>query len=394
MSLESVLKAAERSEFYAGRQNKKQLLTKRDIAEHGPGGTRKILTGEMRDCYLFSSGGTTSTPTFAVYTKKEFDRSTDFLARDFGEIIGSDDNVANLLAPGNLWTAYAAVDRALNKIGCNILPLGSNAPNNMIARILEDFSATVLIGCPSSLLSIASAVKGSFCVEKIIYGGEFLYKGGMKLLKESFGADNFFSFYGPVESGYVGIQKKGSPSTVHTVAEEYHLVEITDEGRIVLTNLDRELMPIIRFDTGDMGRWCGKNRFELSGRVGEEMKVGGAWISYRTIYEAVSEVCSPIALQLIISSDGASDKLEVRLETAEEIDRREVVNTILMKLRENDDAFIGEFFSKGSFRLDVEALPPGAIERVEKTGKVKRIIDLRDHQYHLKETPSFKAGRN
>jgi len=375
MSLESVLKAAERSEFY--RQNGKKMLTKKDIAEHGPGGTRKMLTGEMKDCYLFSSGGTTSTPTFAVYTKKEFDRSTDFLARDFGDIIGSDDTVANLFAPGNLWTAYAAVDRALNKLGCNILPLGSNAPNSMIAKILEDFSATVLIGCPSSLLSIASSVKGSFCVERIIYGGEFLYKGGREVLKETFGANKFVSFYGPVESGYVGIQKE--EQEVHTVAEEYHLVEITDEGRIVLTNLDRELMPIIRFDTGDMGRWRGRNRFELLGRIGEEMKVGGAWISYRTIYEAVSSICSPIALQLRISSKDASDRLEVRIESAEEIDKREIVNAILMKLRENDDAFIGEFFSKGSFKLDVEVLPPGGIERVEKTGKVKRIVDLRDH---------------
>ena len=381
MSLESVLKAAKKSDFYAGRLKIENppLLTKRDIAEHGPGGTKKMLTGDMRDCYLFSSGGTTSSPTFTVYTKREFERSTDFLARDFGEIVKSTDTVANLLSPGNLWTAYHAADRALNRMECNILPLGSNAPNSMVAGILEDFSATVLIGCPSSLLALASSIKGSFCVERVIYGGEFLYEGGMELLKDVFGARDFFSFYGPVESGYVGIQKKGSRSTVHTVAEEYHLVEITDEGRIILTNLDRELMPIIRFDTGDLGRWCGENRFELLGRVGEEMKVGGAWISYRTIYDAVSEVCSPLALQLRISASGAAEKLEIKIESTEKLDTREVIDTILTRLREKNDAFLGEFLSKGSLKLNMEVLPPGALERVEKTGKVRRIVDLRGH---------------
>jgi len=374
MSLESVLRAAERSEFYRGRTDR--LLTKKDIAEHGPSGDRKMLTGEIRECYYFSSGGTTSMPVFAVYTKREFDRSTDFLAEDFGEIVDGGDTVANLMSPGNLWTAYHAVDRALNKIGCNILPLGSNAPNPVVERTLRDFSATVLIGCPSYLLALAASVKGSFHVEKVIYGGEFLYEGGMEMLRDVFGAREFFSFYGPVESGYVGIRQRGYPSTVHRVAGGYHRVEIVD-GRIVLTNLDRELMPIIRFDTGDLGRWCDSDHIELLGRANEVMKVGGAWISYKTIDDAVHEVCSPVAMQLRITSDGSAERLEVRIESREDVDKREVINSILRNLREKEDAFIGDFFSKGSFRLDLEVLPPGALERVEKTGKVRRIVDLR-----------------
>jgi phenylacetate-coenzyme A ligase PaaK-like adenylate-forming protein len=138
-------------------------------------------------------------------------------------------------------------------------------------------------------------------------------------------------------------------------------------------------MPIIRFDTGDLGRWCGENRFELLGRVGEEMKVGGAWISYRTIYDAVSEVCSPLALQLRISASGAAEKLEIKIESTEKLDTREVIDTILTRLREKNDAFLGEFLSKGSLKLNMEVLPPGALERVEKTGKVRRIVDLRGH---------------
>ena len=390
MSLEGVFKAAGRSEFYRDRMRRNlseiPLLTKKDISENGPPKKGRMLTGKMRGAYVFSSGGTTSAPTYSVYTHKEFDRSTQFLAMDLGEVIDKDCTVANLFTPGNLWTAHYAVDRALNRIGCNILPLGGGAPFSTIVEVMREFEANVVIGCPSTLLSIATSIRDPLEVEEVIYGGEFLYKGAEETLRETFGAKNFFSFYGPVESGYVGMQKRSFRSTVHRIAEEYHLVEIlgddlreTKKGRIVLTNLNRELMPIIRFDTGDLGKCAGEGKIELLGRMGETMKIGGAWISYDTIEKTIKGMCSPTAVQVKVAAAGPVEKLEILVETRDEVSEDKLLENVVRGLKQEADAFIGDFISKGSLRIRVKILKPGMIERVEKTGKIRRVVDLRSH---------------
>ncbi len=89
-----------------------------------------------------------------------------------------------------------------------------------------------------------------------------------------------------IDTGLVGWQCAHIPGTIHHVPEEYCYVEIISTkdqsiieddtpGEIVVTNLDHKLQPIIRYRTGDLGRWveiekcpCGftGKSFELLGR--------------------------------------------------------------------------------------------------------------------------------
>ena len=394
MSLKEVLDAAKRSEFYSERMvggfDDIPILKKEDISKNAPPRSKKMLTGKLKGAYIFSSGGTTSSPVCSIYSCEEFEYSTRVVSRDFSEIIDDSDVVANLFTPGNLWTAYLAIDRALTRVGCTILPLGGNSPYKMIIQSIRDFKGNVIIGCPSTLILLTKYFKDHDIelqtkIEKVIYGGEFLSKNSKDLIREVLDVEDFFSFYGPVESGYVGTQLKDFPPRVHHVDGEYHLVEILDEGlkpvprgregSIVITNLNRELMPIIRFDTGDIGRCVGEDRIELLRRAGDRIKAGHCWFSYTTIERAISEFCNPIAVQIVIKQKNGEDHLEVRIETDEEVGNMdEIREGIIRRTRETDDALIGEM----PLNLEINVLPIGGIERVKRTGKVRRIIDMRE----------------
>ena len=81
--------------------------------------------------------------------------------------------------------------------------------------------------------------------------------------------------------------------------EDLHYVEILNEndepckpgeiGRIVVTNLHRKLMPTIRYEVGDLGRWvdieceCGRKTrvLELLGRSDDVLIIGGGNIHQR-----------------------------------------------------------------------------------------------------------------
>ena len=109
------------------------------------------------------------------------------------------------------------------------------------------------------------------------------------------------------------------------------------------------------------------------------MNMEGAWISYDTIEKTIRNICSPTAIQMRIASAGLVEKLEIQVETRDEVSEDKLLENILRKLEQEDDTFIGDIISKGSLRIEVKILKFGAIERVEKTGKIRRLVDLRPH---------------
>ena len=94
----------------------------------------------------------------------------------------------------------------------------------------------------------------------IISGSEMLYDSTRNAMKKLFDAE-VVSRYSNEENGVIG-QDEGK-NNVFTINEADYLVEIVDEdgnavpdgvtGRIIITDLYNYAMPLIRYDTGDMG---------------------------------------------------------------------------------------------------------------------------------------------
>jgi phenylacetate-coenzyme A ligase PaaK-like adenylate-forming protein len=377
------------------------FLDRRDVYLNTPPQGEGLLTGPLEQAYVFASGGSTGEPKFSFYGYDEFSEVTTILAEIYQVAgISSRDTVGNLFMAGNLWTSFIVANEALEKIGCVTLPIAGNAEMDLVVRYLRLFRPSALIGLPSIIIQLAEMVKErglDIRVHTVLYGGEHMSGEARTFLRQALGCERIVSAgYASVDAGPVGYQCSHAEGSVHHLLYDYQFLEIVDSetgealpkgetGEIVVTNLDRRLMPIVRYRTGDLGRriegtcQCGRlgPRFELLGRCDDVIRVGSVSI-YPESIEAVLGGVSEISrlFQIVADREGAKDRLVVRTESAHpvngDLERR------LERLILDDHQELAEAIREGWLgAFKVEVLPTGGIPRVRRTGKIRKVIDLR-----------------
>ncbi|RCK79377.1 MAG: Phenylacetate-coenzyme A ligase [Candidatus Ozemobacter sibiricus] len=374
------------------------LLDRATFYAHCPPKSHDILTGPMRDAYVYTSGGTTGDPKVTLYSNREYRTATDVLAfiyRTAG--LTPDDVVGNLFIAGFLWTSFNVAGRALENIGCLNLPIGGATEFAQTIKYLEMFEATGVVGLPSIIVKLAEEVRarGSpLRIRKILYGGEHMRPQTAEFLKQTLGAEWVRSAgYACVDTGPIGFQCPHLTGAVHHVLEDYQFVEIlhpVDQrpcsvgtvGEIVATNLDRVLMPVVRYRTGDLGRWvsmaecpCGfrGRTFELLGRCDDQLVIGG-------INLLPPDVAAGLALlpgvspnfQVVARTQDRHDLLVVRLEAEHPLPDATVIEAL-----KKGSYKIAEALTKRWLVIEIEWFKPGGIPRNPRTGKLKTIIEER-----------------
>ena len=185
---------------------------------------------------------------------------------------------------------------------------------------------------------------------------------------------------------------------LHHVHEDLHFVEIIDEegnpckpneiGRIIVTNLHRKLMPTIRYEVGDLGRWiegeckCGRKTrvMELLGRSDDVLIIGGGNIHPEVIAESVYDVGGlSNHFQLIGEIFDKKDRLRVRVEAmGEDISDVKEKEKKLKEIIYEKSKELRAMYDRGLINdIVVEIVKPNTIERNPKTGKIRLVIDNR-----------------
>lgn len=379
------------------------LMTGEDYKRYLPPNGQGLLTSDLASGFVFSSGGTTGQPKSVYRTFEE----QWFNAMKLGKglrlsIFGEGDVVANLLFAGNMWASFVSYNMALEYTGCRILPIGGNLHMEDIINNMLAFKATGFITIPSVALSIAEYVDKNnvdLHIEKVVTGGEHLFKEAKEYLRKVLGVKKFASTgYTTNDTGAIGYQCEYLEGGFHHVHEDLHYVEILDEdgnpckneqiGRIVVTNLQRKLMPTIRYDVGDLGRWiegecqCGRKTriMELLGRSDDVLIIGGGNIHPEVIAESLYEVEGlSNHFQLIGEIFDKKDRLRVKVEALDsdlssfKDKESEIKRIIYEKSKE-----LRSLYGQGLIHdIVVEIVKPNTIERNPKTGKIRLVIDQR-----------------
>ncbi|MBF0500744.1 MAG: hypothetical protein HQM09_11470 [Candidatus Riflebacteria bacterium] len=379
------------------RLEKMPFLDRETFYQQSPPASEAILTGPLTDAYVYASGGTTGEPKFTFYRNDEYRTATNelgYIYRAAG-IIPSD-VVGNLFLAGNLWTSFNVAGRALENIGCLNLPIGGASDMGNVINYLRIFKATAVIGLPSVIVQLAEEVKRlgrPLQIEKILYGGEHLRAPTVRFLEEALGCSHVRSAgYACVDTGPIGFQCTHLQGTVHHVLTSYQHIELIDTetfqpisnsgqfGEIVATNLDRQLMPIIRYRTGDLGRWtkettcsCGFSgpSFELLGRCDDLLVIGGINLLPGDVASGLAEFQVSPNFQLVARFHDGKEQLLIRVESEETIDK-ECVSAALSS---------GSYKLKEALRMGLvialEVVPPGNLPRNTRTGKLRVVIDER-----------------
>lgn len=383
------------------------FLEKHHVLENTPPDSADLLTSKVQRGIYFASGGSTGQPKYVFYDQHEYDHTCRMLAFTF-EAAGLDgkDTIANLFIAGNLWSSWLSVEKAIAYTKAISVPVGSNLPLENIVGYLEDFKVTAIIGLPSFLVKLAEYVKSNpgrhkLCVKKIFYGGEYVGEEMVKFFKGVFpGVDVRSAGYATADAGVIGFQ------CPHCVKGQHHLfafsqfIEFVDQdtlepvkkgevGELVVTGLTKKHMPIIRYRVGDLGRWimkpcaCGRKEplFEILGRCDDRIHVGGAHLFVNDIQNALGKVPDlTFNFQVVIGKKGHRDTLGIRAEVKDPaaLARAGELGDLLWKeIIKHCEDLHESVRLKWLDKPVIEVLKPGSIERIQRTGKIRKVIDKR-----------------
>lgn len=381
------------------------VLTSDELKAHLPPGGHGLITDETAGGFVFASGGTSGAPKVAYRTAAEHHYNAARMGK--GLLLagfGQGDVVANLMFAGNMWASFISLNMALEHTGARFLPLAGNMDLEFALFALKHFGANSIISIPTVLLSIARLVEErkieGLKLRKAATGGEHLFPGARAYLSRVLGIETFASAgYAANDSGAIGYQcDHCHGGSIHHVHEDLHYVEIVDPdtlepvppgevGKIIATNLNRRLMPMLRYDIGDLGRWvegpcgCGRTtrRFELMGRSDDVLNFGAAKLGPDVVAQALKEVpgLSPV-FQMIARFDGVADQLVVRVERDPAAQDEAALGERLAEQLRSSTKELKTFLERKLIGgIAVEVVAPGGLPRNPRTGKVRLVVEER-----------------
>ena len=369
--------------------------------------TSRVMTSPLgaEGGYLYKSGGTTGQPKFTVYTKEEW--------REFTRVFGSGlaknsladgDRIANLFYAGELYTSFIFLNDSLQNSDANVLtlPIGGAAPFEFIVHTLQDYKVNVLLGVPTTLLHLAEYVRDqgiTLSIDRCYYGGEAMYPDQRDLLAQIFpGVSVLTVGYASVDAGHIGYGDPSCGFNEHRTFGDSSIIEIVDdgtglpieevgrEGRVVVTNLTRLLMPVIRYPAGDRGVWVDEpgtpdRRFRLLGRSEEGARVGPMTLNYDDIHAILVDLHQAVEVtgfQLVVTHQDRRDLLTLRIATRQGAAvPASVTETVRAAVYQGRPMFT-DLLSDGLVHpLAVEWIESDDLIVNPRTGKLRRIVDNR-----------------
>ncbi len=218
---------------------------------------------------IHSSSGTTGKRKNLCYTQKDIDDWISFFARAYRMAgVTARDRVQIAVGYG-VWTAGVGFQLACEKVGAMALPVG---PGNvdMQCQFMLDLQSTVLCCTASMGLLMAEEIhrrnlSDQINIKKIIYGSERSSVAMRKKISNLFGGAELFDITGLTElyGPGTGIECPDH-DCIHYWAD-YYLLEIVDPdtlepvsdgqwGEMVVTTLQKQAVPLIRYRTHDITR--------------------------------------------------------------------------------------------------------------------------------------------
>jgi phenylacetate-coenzyme A ligase PaaK-like adenylate-forming protein len=339
------------------------------------------------DGHIFASGGSTGKSKYSYYSNAEFDLVAKMLAKNFRlNGVYPKMRIANLFVAGNLWSSFLAVEKAMTLCDVNQLSIGGLADKNLIIEYLEKFKPDFILGIPTLLIDLALELqkqKKTIPLKGIFYAGEKFSPFGLKLVQKIFQTKKTRSAsYASVDAGPIGYQCEHCSDGEHHVFDDYiHLEKINDEA--VVTTKYRTLLPIIRLKTGDAISDINKAqcpcgsvspRFFIEGRTDNQINIWGCRIRLDEIESALKNDRAISQLQIILEFKKKNEKMIVRLETTKKLIETEILKKLYQHLKDVSATHPATYFYN---KCSIEFYASGEIPRIQRTGKLKKIIDNR-----------------
>ncbi len=317
------------------------FTVKTDLRDNYPFGLCAVPLSQL--VRIHASSGTTGKPITGPYTANDLDQWTECMARNlFSAGVRSNDICHNAYGMG-LFTGGLGFHQGATRIGCAVIPVSSGMTERQV-MIMQDFGSTVLFATPTYALTIAEraeemGVKVRDLPLRVgVFGAEPWTVEMRKEIEQRMGI-KAQEAYGLTEFGGPGTAFDCVEQNGLHINEDHFIVEIIDpvtmevlplgaKGEMVITAIQREAMPLIRYRTRDITTLrrekcsCGRTLLKMNkifGRSDDMLIIGGVNVFPSQIESILLEV-KEVEPQYVIyvRKKGYLDQLHLDVEARKE----------------------------------------------------------------------------
>ncbi|GHU74305.1 phenylacetate-coenzyme A ligase [Bacteroidia bacterium] len=242
------------------------FTTKEDLRNNYPYGLAAI---PLKNCIrLHSSSGTTGNPTVILHSAKDLDAWANQVARCMYMVGIRDTDVFQNTSGYGMFTGGLGFQYGAEKLGCLTVPAAAGNSKRQI-KFITDFGTTCLHIIPSYATRLAEVMyaegidpRRDTRLHTICIGAEPHSEEQRQRIEQLLGV-KAYNCFGMSEMNGPGVAFECTEQNGLHIWEDYTIVEIVnpetlepvpdgEAGELVLTTINREAMPLIRYRTRDL----------------------------------------------------------------------------------------------------------------------------------------------
>ena len=369
------------------------FTTKQDLRDTYPFGMASV---PLSQCVrLHSSSGTTGNPTVILHTQKDLDEWANAVARCLWMVGCRPDDVFQNTSGYGMFTGGLGFQYGAERLGMLTVPAAAGNTRRQL-KFFTDFGTTVVHAIPSYATRIYEVMQQEGIdprrdtkLRTLVIGAEPHSEEQRRRIQDMLGVKAYNSF-GMSEMCGPGVAFECKEQNGMHIWEDYYIVEIVDPktlepvpdgeiGELVLTTINREAMPLLRYRTRDLTRIipgecpCGRHHKRIDrmkGRSDDMIVLRGVNIFPIQVEQVLMRYKELGSNYLItLKTDEVNDSMTVEVELAQSYTgghdaQKALVKSITSRL--HDEILITPL---------VRLLQPGSLAQSE--GKAVRVKDLR-----------------
>lgn len=314
------------------------FTTKQDLRDTYPFG---IASAPLSDCIrLHSSSGTTGNPTVILHTRRDIEQWANAVARCLWMVGCRPEDVFQNTSGYGMFTGGLGFQYGAERLGMLTVPAAAGNTLRQL-KFFTDFGTTVVHAIPSYAARIYEVMcergidpQRDTKLRTLVIGAEPHSEDTRKRIEDMLGIKAYNSF-GMSEMMGPGVAFECKEQNGMHIWEDYFIVEIVNPdtlepvpdgevGELVLTTINREGMPLLRYRTRDLTRIlpgdcpCGrahKRLDRMKGRSDDMIILKGVNIfpiQIETILMHFDELASDYLITLNTEAD--NDEMTVQVE--------------------------------------------------------------------------------
>ncbi len=368
------------------------FTTKQDLRDTYPFG---IASVPLERCVrLHSSSGTTGNPTVILHTQKDLDEWANAVARCLHMVGLRPNHVFQNSSGYGMFTGGLGFQYGAERLGMLTVPAAAGNTRRQI-KFITDFGTNAVHAIPSYatrlyevMQEMGIAPRRDTKLTTLLIGAEPHSEEQRRRIEEMLGVKAYNSF-GMSEMCGPGVAFECKEQNGMHIWEDYYIVEIIDPqtlepvapgevGELVLTTLNREAMPLLRYRTRDLTRIlpgkcpCGREHARLDrmkGRSDDMIIMKGVNIfpiQIETVLLQFKELSTDYLITL--ESDEFQDLMTVQVELNDPMPNMDDLLSLTKRVKSmlKDEILLTP---------SVTLVPKGTLPKSE--GKAVRVKDLR-----------------